>query len=90
MLLSCVVVGSTVDNLIEDLMQPLMHERGFTKDLISKKLMTFGANGVPSFQGTMLGVTKQIVDGWVPHSMGVHCMVHRTTLWFKFYHICKW
>jgi hypothetical protein len=38
----------------------------------------------------MLGVIRQIVDGWVPHSMGVHCMAHRTTLWFKFYHICKW
>jgi Gpi18-like mannosyltransferase len=35
--------------------------------------MTFGADGVSSFQGTKLSVIKKIVDGWVPHSMG--CIV---------------
>jgi hypothetical protein len=33
--------------------------------------MTFGANGVSVSQGTMSSVTKQIVDGWAPHSIGV-------------------
>jgi hypothetical protein len=33
--------------------------------------MTLGANGVFVFQGTMSSVTKQIVNGWAPHSMGV-------------------
>jgi hypothetical protein len=33
--------------------------------------MTFGANGVSISQGTMSSVTKQIVDGWAPHSKGV-------------------
>ncbi len=52
-------------------MQALVYEEGFQKKLISKRLMTFGANGVYVFQSTMSSVTKQIVDGWAPHSMGV-------------------
>jgi hypothetical protein len=57
-----------------------MHETGLTKYLIGKRLMTFGVDGVSIFQSTRLGDTKQIVDCWAPHSMGVHCMVHRTNL----------
>jgi hypothetical protein len=57
-----------------------MHEGGLTKYLISKKLITFNADGVFVFQSTKLSVTKQLVDGWAPHSIGVHCMVHRTNL----------
>jgi len=41
-----VVVGLGIDNLIQILMQALMHERSFTKYLIGKRFMTFGANGV--------------------------------------------
>jgi hypothetical protein len=74
------VAGSRADNLTQVFIQDLMHEGGLTKDLIGKKLMTFGANGVSVFQGTKLGVTCQISDGWAPHSMGVHCMVHITNL----------
>jgi hypothetical protein len=49
--LDYVVVGSGFDNLIQVLMQVLMHQGGFTKDLIGIKLMTFGADGVSIFQG---------------------------------------
>jgi hypothetical protein len=35
-----------------------MYEKGFPKKLISKKLMTFGANGVSVFQGTVSSVTE--------------------------------
>jgi hypothetical protein len=38
-----------VDNLIQVLIQVLMHQRGLTKYLIGIKLMTFGANGVFCF-----------------------------------------
>ncbi len=40
------VVGSSVDNLIQVLMQALMNQGGLTKDMIGKKLLTFGANSV--------------------------------------------
>jgi hypothetical protein len=35
-----------------------MNQGGLTKDMIGKKLMTFGANGVYVFQGVKLGITK--------------------------------
>jgi hypothetical protein len=43
-------------------MQILMDQGGLTKDLISIKLMTFGADGVFIFQGTKLGAIRQISD----------------------------
>jgi PII-like signaling protein len=42
---------SNANNLAQVFMQALMHEGGLMKDLISEKLMTFGANGVFVFQG---------------------------------------
>ncbi len=68
---SHVVVGSSDDNQTQVLMQALMYEEGFQKNLINNRFMTFGANGVSVSQGTMSSVTKQIVDGWALHSMGV-------------------
>jgi hypothetical protein len=50
--LDYVVVGLSVDNLI----QVLMHQGGLTKDLIGIKFMTFGANGIFIFEGIKLGV----------------------------------
>jgi hypothetical protein len=76
--LDYVAAGLSDDNLIQVLMQVIMHEGGFTKDLISKMFMTFDVDEVFVFQGTKSGVTKKFIDGWVPHSMGVHCMAHRT------------
>jgi hypothetical protein len=35
--------------------------------MISKELMTFGANGVYVFQGVRSRITKYIFDEWVPH-----------------------
>jgi hypothetical protein len=58
--------------------------------MISKKLMTFGVDGVSIFQGVRSRVTKQISDGWAPHFMGVHCMVHRTNLVVQTCFICQW
>jgi hypothetical protein len=40
------VAGLGVDNLIQVLMQVLMNQGGLTKDMIGKRLMTFGANGL--------------------------------------------
>jgi hypothetical protein len=67
-----------VNNLSQVLMQALMNEGILMKDLIDKKLMTFGTNGVSFFKA--LGRVLFIFDGWVLHSMGVHYMVHKTNL----------
>jgi hypothetical protein len=57
-----------------------MHEGILMKDLIGRKLMTFGAYGGFFFQGIRSCVIWQIFDGWVPYSMGVDYMVHKTNL----------
>jgi hypothetical protein len=71
-------IGSSVDNLTQVLMQT--NQGGLTKDMISKELMTFGANGVYVFQGVRSRITKYIFDKWALHSMGMHCMVHITNI----------
>jgi hypothetical protein len=48
--------------------------------MIGNKLMTFGVNGVFVFQGVRSWVIKQFFYGWVLHSMGMHCMAHKTNL----------
>jgi hypothetical protein len=40
------------------------------------KLFCFGANRVSTFQGTKIGVIKQIDRNYVSFSIGVHCMAH--------------
>jgi hypothetical protein len=43
---------------------------------ISKKLLCFGVDGVTVFQGSKIGVTKQIKGSHAPFFMGVHCVAH--------------
>ncbi len=74
------VEGLRNDNLIKVIMEALMIGGGLLKDQIVQKLICFGANGVDVFQGTKNGVTKQIKDNYVPHSIEVHCMAHHTNL----------
>ncbi len=74
------VARLNANNFTQVLTQALMHEGILMKDLIDKKLMTFGADGVSVFQGIRSNVIWQIFDGWAPHSMGVHYMVHKTNL----------
>ncbi len=74
------VVGLNVDNLIHVLMQSLMNQGGLTKDMIGKRFMTFGVDGVYVSQVAKSRVTKHIYDGWAFHSMGVHCMAYKTNL----------
>lgn len=51
------VVKLGANNFTQALMEALMHERGLTTDLIGKKLMIFGVDGVSIFQAIKLGVT---------------------------------
>jgi hypothetical protein len=61
-------------------MQTLMNQGGLTKYMIGNKLMTFGVNGVFVFQGVRSWVIKEFFYGWALHSMGMHCMAHKTNL----------
>jgi hypothetical protein len=48
----------TTDKLTKVFMQALMNQGGLSKDMIDKKLMTFGTNDVYVFQGVKSRVTK--------------------------------
>jgi len=49
---------SYADNLTKVFMQALMNQGRLFKDMIGKKLRTFGTNDVYVFQGVRLRVTK--------------------------------
>jgi hypothetical protein len=53
---------------------------GLSNQKIKERLMTFGADGVSTFQGVKSGVTTQLINKHAPFMVGVHCMAHRTNL----------
>ncbi len=57
-------------------MEALMIGGGFARDHIVNKIIVFGVDGVNFFQGTKIGVIKQIHGQYALHSIGVHCMAH--------------
>jgi len=78
-----VVDGTRVDNLTIIIMEALQKGRGFNYAFIVQKFLCFGANEVSTFQGTKIGVTKEIDINYAPLSIGVHCMAHKCNLAFK-------
>ena len=50
---------------------------------IAQKVLSFGADGVSSLQGSRTGVTLQIKEKQAPFVIGVHCVAHRCNLTFK-------
>jgi hypothetical protein len=74
------VEGSRSNNLIKVIMEAMMIGGGLARDHIANKVVSFGVDGVNVFQGTKIGVIKQIHDQYAYHSIGVHCMAHHTNL----------
>lgn len=68
------------DYLTSVIMQSLMGEGGLTQAEIANKLLSFGSDGVNTFQGCKTGVATQIRDKWAPFSLGVKCCGHRINL----------
>jgi hypothetical protein len=60
------------DNLTKVIMEALMIGEGLPKKNKNSKFINFGVDGANVCQSTKLGVTKQIWDDYVPHSMGIH------------------
>jgi hypothetical protein len=77
-----VVDGARVDNLTIVIMEALQ-KRGLNPTFVFQKLLCFGVNGINTFQGTKIGVIKQINTNYAPFSIGVHCIAHRCNLAFK-------
>jgi hypothetical protein len=78
-----VVDGAKVNNLTIVIMEALQKGGGLSYASIIHKLLCFGVDGIITFQGTKIGVTKQINTNYAPFSIGVHYMAHRCNLAFK-------
>ena len=75
-----VVEGGIADNLTAVIVNVARAYGGLTEQKIREGLITFGADGVSTFQGAKTGVTVQLVTKHAPFMVGVHCMAHRTNL----------
>lgn len=47
---------------------------------IADKMVSFGADGAPVFQGVRTGVVQQFADKHAPYSLGIHCVAHKTDI----------
>ena len=70
----------TPSNLTTVIMDALNNEGGLTIEDIAKKVVSFGADGVNTFQGHKMEVTTQFREKWAPFSVGIHCISHRCNL----------
>jgi hypothetical protein len=64
-------------------MEALQKGEVLNPTLVVQKLFYFAIDGVSTFQGTKIGVTKQINTNYARVSIGVQCMAHRGNLAFK-------
>ncbi len=61
-------------------MNYLMAQGGLKEEEHGSKLVSFGVDGVNTFQGLRPGITFQIQCQYVPFIMSMHYMVHWTNL----------
>jgi hypothetical protein len=64
--------------------------KGVSKKLISSRFMTFGANGVSTFQRIRLGVTWKISNVGLHIPWGFIVWPIESVWQFRFCHICRW
>jgi hypothetical protein len=79
--LQSVVDGSNATNLTIVITQTIFINKGISNlDFISKKVMSFGGDGVSIFEGCCIGVIIQFRYQFAPFMIGVHWMAHETNL----------
>lgn len=70
-------------NLTQVITDALRVRGGLSRQEVSSKLVSFGADGASVFQGVRTGVTRQLQEKHAPFVAGVHCMSHRVDLALK-------
>ncbi len=75
MSLECVFNSATTNNMIQLMTKALITMGGLTKKDMTRKVDSFGINGV-IFQGIHNGATMQIQIKYAPPMVGVHCIAH--------------
>ncbi len=83
------VVGSSANNLTQVLMQALMQEGGLAKDLIGKRLMTFGAMGFLFSKALDQALENKLLMVELNIPWGCIIRLIEPTLWCKLYYICN-
>lgn len=72
--------GCGVDNLTVVILEAVLHRGGLTEAELGEKMVSFGADGHPNFQGCLTSVSTQLKKGYAPYHIFVHCVAHRTHL----------
>jgi hypothetical protein len=75
-----VVDGTRINNLIIIIMEALQNGGGLSFVFVAKNFFFGGVDGVSTFQGIKIGVTKHINTNYAPYSIGVRCMIHNVIL----------
>ena len=75
--------GYTFDSLLGVIIGILSHHGKIEADQIATKLISFGVNGISSFQGCKNGVSKQLLENWCLYVLQVHCYGHKFNLVVK-------
>ena len=73
-------VAPNADNLISLIIECVQSGGGVDREMVARKLLSFGADGATVLQGCRFGVTVQITRDHAPFAMGVHCVAHRCNL----------
>jgi len=74
--LSCIANCGTTDHLTDVIMHSLLGEGSLTREQIVGKVVSFGANGVSTFQGPKTGVSTLIREKWAPFCLKASCTSH--------------
>lgn len=78
-----VVHGSRANDLVALLIAVFKERGGLTSVDIERRLINFGADGAPVFQGSNIGVGVQLKEKHASFVQTIHCIAHRCNMAFK-------
>ena len=75
-----VIVGGTLDDLTVAIVSVAHAYGGLSDQKIREGLITFGVDGVPTFQSAKSSVIMQLINKNAPFMVDVNCKAHRISL----------
>lgn len=75
-----VVEGGTTNNCTTVIVNVVHVYEGLSNQKIRKGLITFGVDGVSTYQGVKSGFIVKLINKHTPFMVGVYCMAHHTNL----------
>lgn len=74
------VDGYGVENLTTIIVELPLHKGGLIEEEMGQRLVCFGTDGHPNFQGCANGVATQFQKGYSPYLITIQCVAHWTSL----------